>query len=617
MKWSKAISTKNPRSQEIEFSLLLGWALLYPDKFAHAYFLGFMCLLSVFIVSRIFALKNVALTRFSSLLFLFNAVLLFNAFFSPHAYKSLLHFADVFLVSLWFMLLYLEEEDLERFLRSAALVISLSSLGVVILFALQGGGGPVTPFFANPIFQGIASALGAMVFLHALLRKYGHADLLLLALNAGAVIISASKAAFLGLALLAAIMIFRGRRRWLVIFFALLLLLVLAPNPLRRMVGHSLRHDPYVLNRLDIWSMSARMFRAHPWTGIGPDLFAETAPRFNFPQEKGPARYFKVPESPHSDYWKVIVENGVPGLILVMLFLFFAIRRLFWPSALSGWLLAFLLAQMLLFNFVFHYFFFSVFLLLLKDFFSAGRRFVAVRPGLRIFVSGLVAFALLVLYLLPFVADRCLDRAARENDIIRRFGLLKRAALLSPLDARPALEKASLLRAFAARRSDRALPAAVEESAWADALDNVRQARRLNGNGIAALLLEAELFMDLRRPAKGYPALCDEVLAPLRRAEAIAPFNPFLKLRQAAVLQAFGRSAAASERARAALDLEPDFAAALVFLQRLDGSPADVPALNSRLAAIREKAEKLRARPGSYLFELHRIPEAEPGERKP
>ncbi len=617
MKWLKAISPKSPRSQETEFSLLLGWALLFPDKFASAYFVGFMCLLSVFIAGRIFAIKNVALTRFSSLLLLFSAVLLFSAFFSPHPWKSLLFFADVFLVSLWFTFLYLEAEDLERFLRSAALVISLSSLAVVVFFALQGGRGPVTPFFENPILQGIASALAVLVILHALLRKYGHADLLLLALNAGAVVISASKAAFLGLALLAAIMIFRGRRRWLVFFFAFLFLLVLAPNPLRRMVGQSLRHDPYVLNRLDIWSMSARMFRAHPWTGVGPDLFAETAPRFNFPQKKGPARYFKVPESPHSDFWKVIVENGISGLILVVLFLFFAIRRLFWPSSLAGWLLAFLLAQMLLFNFVFHYFFFSIFLLLLKDFYSAGRRFVAVRSGLRIFVSGLVAFALLVLYLLPFFADRSLTNAARENDIVRRFDLLKKAARFSPLDARPPLAKASLLRAFAVPRSDRAFPAVVEESAWADALENVRLAQRLDGNGIAALLLEAELFMDLRGSAKGCPALADEVLAPLRRAEALAPFNPFLKLRQATVLQEFGRSAAARERARAALDLEPDYAAALVFLQHLEGKPADDPALDARLAVIRKKAERLRARPGSYLFKLHRVPEAIPGEQYP
>ena len=120
--------------------------------------------------------------------------------------------------------------------------------------------------------------------------------------------------------------------------------------------------------------MSARMFRAHPWTGVGPDLFGEAAKRFNFPQEKGPARYGKLPESPHSDYWKIITENGLAGLVFVLLFLFFAIRRMLAPpwSDLPKVLLAFLLLQMLFFNFIFNIFFLLVFLFLLYCFFLAA-----------------------------------------------------------------------------------------------------------------------------------------------------------------------------------------------------------------------------------------------------
>ena len=73
----------------------------------------------------------------------------------------------------------------------------------MVFFALQGGRGQATQIFRNPILQGIASALAALVFLHALLQKYGRADLLLLAINVAAVVVSASKAAFLGLALFA------------------------------------------------------------------------------------------------------------------------------------------------------------------------------------------------------------------------------------------------------------------------------------------------------------------------------------------------------------------------------------------------------------------------------
>ena len=141
------------------------------------------------------------------------------------------------------------------------------------------------------------------------------------------------------------------------------------------MVGVSLHHDPYVLNRLDIWSMSARMFRHHFWVGVGPDLFGEAAKRFNFPQENGPSRYGKLPESPHSDYWKIITENGLPGLIFVLVFLFFAIRRMLSPPwfDLPKLLLGFLMIQMLFINCLFNLFFILVFLFAAAGFSS--------RPG--------------------------------------------------------------------------------------------------------------------------------------------------------------------------------------------------------------------------------------------
>lgn len=606
MKWSSAILPSRRRFQEIELTLLLGWALLFPDKFSRWYFLGFAGLLAVFILNRLRSLESVALSRFSGFLLLFNAVFIFGAFFSRHPLASILFAADILLVSLWFSLQHFEAEDVGRTLRRAAHVISVSSLAMLVLYALQGGRLPVAALFRNPILQGVASALAALVFLHGLLRRYRHADLLLLALNAGAVVVSASKAAALGLAAFAAVMIFRGRRRWLVYLSALLLLLVLAPNPLRRMVGHSLRRDPYVLNRLDIWRMSARMFRGHPWTGVGPGLFAEAARRFNFPQENGPARYFKVPESAHSDFWQIIAENGLPGLAFVLLFLFFAIRRLspLPGDGLTGWLLAFLLAQMLLFNIVFHYFFLVLFLFLAGDLFSSGRRFIVPRPAARAFLACLAAFLAIVLYLLPFLAGRSLDRAAGERDPVRRFALLQRAARLSPLDERAPMARAALLRAFARARSDRA--------AWADALEDARLAQRLHRGGTEPLLLESELFRDVQEQGWGYPGLCDETLAPLRRAAGMDPFNPFLKMRQAVILRQYGRTSEARAQARAALALEPDYAAAIVFLHELDGAAGDGSEMRRRLALIREKAARLRPRPGTYLFGLFQVPSAPP-----
>jgi O-antigen ligase len=603
----KPILRIGSRFQEIEFSLLLGWTLLFPDKQSYLFYFGFATLLVLFCLKKIFTLKNISAMRMSPFLLLFNAVLVFSAFFSPHPGKSLLFICDVFLLSLWFFLFDIEKTDVARYLRLLAYVISIASLAIVIHFALRTGRSPLGTVFSNPILQGIAAALAILFFLHALLLKFTFVDLALLLINTGAVIVSASKAAALGLALFSAAMIMTRKKRWLVYLLALVLLLALIPNPLRRMVGHSLRHDPYVLNRLDIWSMSARMFRAHPWTGIGPDLFDEAAKRFNFPQEQGPARYAKLPESPHSDYWKVIVETGTAGLIAVLLFLFLAIRCMLAPPwfDLPKVLLAFLLLQMLFFNFVFNSFFLLATLFLLYAFFWRRMFFVSLAPTLKLFLSGLLLVLFIQFYVLPLFADRMLKAATAEKDIPRRFAMLNRAALFGPLDERAPMARAQTLRGF--------FKAANSLEAWMAAWEDVRLAQRLNRNSSEVCVLEAALFGDIREKRIAYPVLADEMLAPLRRAQELDPFNPFLRLQQAVILSEFGRRTEARRLASAALELEPDYVAALFFMRRLDGAAEGDAAFRERIARIQAKAKILRVQPDSYLYDLFRLPVAADG----
>ncbi|HSQ34435.1 MAG TPA: hypothetical protein VLQ89_00435, partial [Candidatus Binatia bacterium] len=56
--------------------------------------------------------------------------------------------------------------------------------------------------------------------------------------------------------------------------------------------------------------------------------------------------------------------------------------------------------------------------------------------------------------------------------------------------------------------------------------------------------------------------------------------------------------------------IEPDYVAALFFLQRLDGAPDSDTAFRERIARIQAKAKALPARPGSYLYDLFRLPAA-------
>jgi O-antigen ligase len=590
------------RFQEIEFSLLLAWALLFPAKQSYLYYLGFAALLALFSLKKIFFLKNISCMRFSIFLLLFNLLLIGSAFFSRHPGPSLLFVCDTLLLSFWFFLFDIEKIDVHRYLRLMAYVLSAASLAIVVFFVLQAGSAPHGTIFKNPILQGIAAALAVLFFLQAVLKKFTYADMALLIINGGAVIVSASKAASLGLALFSFAMLLARKRKWIIYFFALLLLLTLLPNPLRHMVGRSLQHDPYVYNRLDIWKMSARMFRAQPWTGVGPDLFSEAAKRFNFPQKKGPARFSKLPESAHSDYWKIITETGLAGLAFVLLFLFFAIRRMPTPlwSDEPAVLLAFLLLQMLFFNFIFNGFFLLVFLFLLYSFFWRRLFFVSLTPAFKLFLSGFLSLIFIVFYLLPLVADQLLQTAGVEKNIVRRFALLNRAALCSPFNELAPLERARTLRWY--------FKVSANLEAWAAAREDLHRVQELNRNSSEAFVLEAGLFTDILEKKIAYPALAEEILAPLRRAGELEPFNPFLKLRQAMILEEFDRRREALRLAKDALELEPEYVEALFFLQRLAGSPAGDAVFQKRIAQIQAKAKSLRVKPGTYLYDLYRLP---------
>jgi hypothetical protein len=49
--------------------------------------------------------------------------------------------------------------------------------------------------------------------------------------------------------------------------------------------------------------------------------------------------------------------------------------------------------------------------------------------------------------------------------------------------------------------------------------------------------------------------------------------------------------------------------AALFFMRQLAGSSAEAAVWQKRIAQIQDKAKSLRAKPGSYLYDLYRLPE--------
>ena len=603
MNLSKLNFKINSFAQEIEFGIILVWVFFYPQKKSFVFYLVAGFLFSFFTLIRIRTVKNVALYPFSGVLLLFNAVLVAAAFFSPYPLKSLMFIVDLLLISIYAVFFYLDNRDRPRYLLVLVWVVSVSSLVNLSGWWFSPAARQVSLLFENPILQGIASGIGAILCFHQLLiKRFSPFPAVALGVNLLALMFSGAKAAFLGVFLVFGYMLFLKRKKWLVGLLLALVLVAVVPNPFRSSVVHSLRNDPYVSNRIDIWKMSLRMFRDSPWTGIGPDMFSQFARRYNFPQEVGPARFGKVPESPHSDFLKLPVETGILGLFLILFYWAAAGRKIFSrprfePAKL---LLLFLVFQMFFFNFVLNPTFFFVLIFVLKMVFEVSARFKPVSAFHRTVSVFLVLLVWVCFYLLPSLSTLLVQRAGSEPAVVRAFRDLNLAALGDPLNDRIAYAKAVILADYFDQKGDL--------DSWTSTLENLKKAEKLNAGFVDAYVLESNLHLALLRKHVKYPALADEAIAPLIRAERIDPFNPFIKLKKAAVDLAFGRGESARREALNAMALEPEFVSALCFLHENFGYWPDEAAFSARVEGIVRKTRRWKLKPGSYLYNLFQLP---------
>lgn len=602
-----SLSTLNSKissfAQEIEFGIILVWVILYPQKKSPVFYLVAGFLFALFSLQRIRAAKNVALYPFSWGVLLFNVLLIASAFFSPYPLKSLSFIVDLMLISIYSIFFYMEARDRPRYLLVLGWVISFSSLVNLAGWIFGPSTRQVSILFANPILQGIASGIGAIIFFHRLLTKNrSFLPAVALGINLLALMLAGAKAAFFGLFLVFGFMLLLQRKKWLVPLFLLFVTILAVPNPFRASVVHSLKNDPYVSNRLDIWKMSLAMFRDARWTGIGPDMFSQAARRYNFPQETGPARFWKVPESPHGDFLKLLVETGLLGFFLILFFWAAVGRKIYSRPRfeLGKMLLLFLIFQMFFFNVAFNPTFFFILLFILKTVFEEKGHFRSVS----LFQKTIGTFFLLLLwigfYLLPSVSALLVQRSRNEPSGVRAFRELNLAGLADPLNDRIVYDKARILLDFFRRTGSL--------ESWTGALDCLKRAEKLNSGFVDGYILESNLYLALWQRKAAYPGLADEIIAPLARAERNDPFNPFLKLKKAAVYLAFGRPHPAREEVFRALAIEPEFVSALYLLHANFDYCPDEREFSRRIGRITEKGRKLKLQPDTYLYNLFQIP---------
>ena len=586
-----------------DFFLLLGVTLLFPDKFSPVYFLTVAALLMLAGGSALLRKKPLDGGPFTAGTLALSAVMLLAALAAPGRYAGLLVCADLLVAAFYFGVRFGKAPLWAQVEPVLTFWASFSSLAAVAWLLLHPEVSQANLLFANPILQGILSGAGVLLALFRLVSVITPLNSVLLLVNLAGVLAAGAKAPFLGLVLAAAVWI-GGKQRRLVPLLALgVLLALLLPTPLQRIVRRAASGaDIYAWDRVKIWQMDLRMVADHPLFGIGPENFGKVAKRYNFPQYKGASRYGKIPESPHSEYLNVLVATGLPGLLWLVLAGLAIGRRLWRPPRLDpGKLLVlYFLLQFSTMQFAFHPFFLLVVLALGRQLFAGEDRPLD-WPW---FSRGALLTSLLLVVgiaqLLPTVAQGQIRRADREADPLCRMSLLAGAARLDPLNPAIPLRVALNWGALFRTRGD---PAAL-----AAALDASGRARRLDPLDPAPPAFESSLVHYLWQRGIRYSGQQEEIETPLRRAIALDPFNPFLHLELAEFQWQGGRFAEARDSVDRALELEPEFVAARVFLHVRYGEWPDEAAFRQRIEQIRSQRGADRLTPGTYLFNLFRWP---------
>lgn len=140
------------------------------------------------------------------------------------------------------------------------------------------------------------------------------------ALILGALAVTGSRGALVGLVVGAGVLVLYGWRRISRRSRRLVLvgIAALAIAALAMFVERGRSPDPHGFGRTRIWSASLRLMESRPWTGIGPGQFRYAAPAVQFPDPVPPLRYDRTFASTHSDWVRVGCETGVAGVALCL-----------------------------------------------------------------------------------------------------------------------------------------------------------------------------------------------------------------------------------------------------------------------------------------------------------
>ena len=315
----------------------------------------------------LFGMKKLKLSRPSFYILLYLLAIVVSSLFSPRpdfCFYEMIFIVPFILFYFCFLSLGLKDRDIVKFL----LFLAIMTLPIVIYAVMQNydvdilgyekaamrGKKKIASFFGNPNF--LASYLAPLFFLTIglafrtrgwMLRLF---CVILCLLNLFCLMLSGTRAAWLGIMVASVVCLllsikcgmFRAKYirqipKFFAVLIVILVLLFLLPSinfPFE--IKERISSTYELLNRLFMWQMGKDVFMDHPLFGVGYHryhvvvnsyaygFFSQNSHQdiFGYALKKG-----KLQNYLHNDYFEILVETGIIGLVLFLSILISTIRE--------------------------------------------------------------------------------------------------------------------------------------------------------------------------------------------------------------------------------------------------------------------------------------------------
>ena len=231
------------------------------------------------------------------------------------------------MAALFFLAAHVARSSRRRWIENTLIISGMAEACWGIGQYLWGGAARAEGSFFNPsFFGGYLAAISAFTVARLIfLEKEKLFSSLYVPLYAICwisivlgVLVSGSRGAVFALLVGFTIVVWsRVGRKVLPVILALILLVLLVPNPFQKRIKNLTDTDIYAWSRIGIWRSSGAMIADNP-LGIGPGMYKYYSQRYAFPVKEAYARYGKVANKAHGSYLDLAAELTIPSALIVI-----------------------------------------------------------------------------------------------------------------------------------------------------------------------------------------------------------------------------------------------------------------------------------------------------------